>query len=167
MASTNDDITSFQVKKQFHPYYPTYENIKKNADAAMHQLNILKHLSVNVTRLKPREERLISQFKYFLESSFDNIYGSYYDGVWMLGPDYFCEQPICVISNHLLAALKRITVQSVKDLELIVYWIREHRKTFTQYTDNAKRGIELGMVQPIEVCKYEDKKFSLQSLFLI
>ncbi|XP_065652112.1 uncharacterized protein LOC100210725 isoform X2 [Hydra vulgaris] len=160
MASTNDDITCFEVKKQFHPYIPTYDNIKKNADAARHQLSILHHLPINKTLLKPREERLLSQFQYFLESSFDNIYGSYYDGVWMLGPDYFCEQPICVISNHLYAALKRITVRSVKDLELIIYWIREHRKTFTQYTENAKQGIELGMVQPVEVCKSASRTLS-------
>lgn len=160
MASTNIDYDEKEVKQMYSPYIPSWKMIKRNADKAKQLLKDLDHLNADFKLLKPREERLIYQFRYFLEANFDNIYGSYYDGVWMLGPDYFCEQPICFTTNYLLAALKRIKIRTVKDLELILYWIREHQTTFETYQDNIKLGVKSGMVQAQEVCQSSAKTFS-------
>ena len=160
MSSTNIDFNDKQVKQLFQPYLPSPDNLKSNADNAKKWLNILNSISIDRPSLKPREERMISQFRYFLESNFDNIYQNYYDGVWMLGPDYFCEQAICFTKSYLMAALRRITVKTLKDLELIIFWVKEHRRTFKQYLTNVKEGIKRGMVQPYEVCRSSAKTFS-------
>jgi len=160
MASTNLDYDDKQVKQVYNPFIPTHENLKRNADQSNKYLNILSNMNITYKNLKPREARLISQFKYFLNANFDNIYNSYYDGVWMLGPDYFCEQPICFASNYLLAAFKRISIRTLKDVELVIFWIKEHRKTFEQYLANIKLGVKKGMVHSLEVCKSSSKTFS-------
>lgn len=160
MVPTNVDFTDKQIKQYYQPYIPSAENLKKNADNSKKILEKLQKLSVNFTLLKPREERVIYQFRYFLESNFDNIFGNYYDGVWMLGPDYFCEQPICFVGYQIYSALKRISVKTLKDLELIIFWISEHRKTFEKYLSNVKLGVKEGMVNPYEVCKASAKTFA-------
>ena len=60
-----------------------------------------------------------------------------------------------------MATLKIITVKTLKDLELIIYWIKQHRQTFEQYLKNVKSGVKAGMVFPDEVCKAAAKTFSL------
>ena len=69
----------------------------------------------------------------------------------MLGPDYFCEQPICLVHKYFMATLKIITVKTLKDLELIIFWVKQHRQTFEQYLKNVKAGVKAGMVFSDEV----------------
>lgn len=161
MAATNSEYGNKEIKQVFQPYLPGPKHLKSTADTISELLNKLDKLESKYDDLNPRELRLIFQFRYFLQSNFDNIYENYYDGVWMLGPDYFCEQPICLVHKYFMAVLKIISVKTLKDLELIIYWIKQHRNTFEQYLKNVKSGPKAGMIFPLEVCKAAAKTFAL------
>lgn len=161
MAATNSDFDDKQIKQVFQPYNPSPTLLKSRADQINNLMKRLNKLESKFDDLNPRELRMIFQFRYFLQSNLDNIYEGYYDGIWMLGPDYFCEQPICLLHRYLVAVLKIIKVRNLKDLELIIFWIKEHRKTFEQYLKNVKLGVKSGMVNPLEVCKAASKTFAL------
>lgn len=150
------------MKKFYRPYVPTPTTLKRDADEANRLLKSLGHLKINHTRLKPREERLVHQFRYFLKSNFDNIYEAYYDGIFMLGPDYFCEQAICMVGNFFEAALRRMRnyIKSVKDLKDLISLVRDHKQTFEVYLKNVQQGPPRGMVHSKEVCKAASKTFA-------
>lgn len=161
MAATNSEYGGKEIKQVFQPYLPNPKHLKSTADNIADLLKRLDKIESKFDDLNPRELRLIFQFRYFLQNNFDNIYENYYDGVWMLGPDYFCEQPICLVHKYFFATLKIITVKTLKDLELIIYWVKQHRDTYEQYLKNVKSGVKAGMVFPDEVCKAAAKTFSM------
>lgn len=161
MASTNTEFDDKEIKQVFQPYLPDPQKMKQRADTITNLMNKLNKLESKFDDLNPRELRMVFQFRYFLQSNLDNIYEGYYDGIYMLGPDYFCEQPICLVHRYLVAVLKIIKVRTLKDLELIIFWVKEHRNTFEQYLKNVKQGVKSGMVSPTEVCKAAAKTFAL------
>lgn len=136
--------------------------LKRSSDEANRLLASLEKLEINHTRLKPREERLVHQFRYFLRSNFDSIYENYYDGLFMMGPDYFCEHVICKIPNYFEAALTRMKshINSVKDLKDLISLVRDHKQTFDVYLENVRQGPPRGMVFSKEVCKASSKTFA-------
>ena len=159
MVGTNTDMNKEEIKQLFQPYNPNPSELKAAAVASKSLLKELHNLDLDRRALKPRENRLFHQFTYFLRQSFDNIYENYFDGIYMLGPDYFCEQTICFVNSHFTAALKRVEPKSLEDLELLINWIKQHNATFTEYLNNVKEGVQRGMVQPIEVCKAAARTF--------
>ncbi|XP_066927673.1 uncharacterized protein [Clytia hemisphaerica] len=164
LIASNLEYDGSHVKMQYAPYLPTPENLERIANKSAHLLNKLEHWNGARSELKPREERLIHQFKYFLKSNFDSIYEGYYDGMWMLGPDYFCEQPICYALEYFHQALQRMleidgSILTLTDMRNMISLVKEHRKTFEQYLKNMKNGVNSGMVWSEEVCKASSKTF--------
>jgi Bacterial protein of unknown function (DUF885). len=163
LISTNLEHDSNYVKKFYSPYNPDPKILKRNSDKAKELLERLNNWEGDHAKLKPREERLFHQFRYFLRSNFDSIYENYYDGVWLLGPDYFCEQPICFSLEYFDQALQRISekgsIKSLTDLKDIISLVRGHRQTYHQYLLNVQAGVESGMVWSQDVCKASTKTF--------
>ena len=148
----------------YAPYLPNSETLERNANRSQELLKKLARWKGDQTKLKPREEKLIHQFQYFLNSNFDSIYERYYDGIWLLGPDYFCEQPICYALEYFHQALIRMSeidgpITSLTDMKNIISLVRSHRFTFVQYLKNMKEGVKSGMVWSEEVCKASAKTF--------
>lgn len=164
LIASNIAYKGSDVKMHYAPYLPNSETLERNANKSQELLKKLANWKGDRSKLKPREERLIHQFQYFLNSNFDSIYERYFDGIWLLGPDYFCEQPICYALDYFHQALIRMSeidgpITSLTDMKNIISIVKSHRVTFEQYMQNMKDGVKSGMVWSEEVCKASAKTF--------
>ena len=115
-------------------------------------------MKLDVTTMLPRERKAVAQVKHYLQSNFGSPYDeNYYAGDWMMGPNYFCWQPICYIGSDLGAHFNTKSYgfqpQTVDDVEFVIESIRKHGKSVIQYVENMKYGIKAGMVRSVEDCK--------------
>ena len=151
-----DPEATFQsIIDNFTPYDPKPSSLKAKTDRALSLKNELTNLKLDVTKLKPREKKAFAQVEHFLESIFGNPFdGNYYAGVWMMGPNYFCWQPICNIGSNLKDHFSfDFSPKTEIDLKKIVNTIQNHKSILTQYKDNLIYGIQAGMVRSVDDCK--------------
>lgn len=143
-----------EMKEKFQPYNPDPKNLKHITDAARALLLELKEMSINARQLKPREKKSLAQVKHFLENNFGMPFdGDYYAGVFLMGPNLFCWQPICNIgSNDIKNGLGNLRPKSLSDVQLVQGKMKLVAKTFTRYIDNLRFGIKAGMVRSKEEC---------------
>ena len=141
------------VRKTFKPFDATPAKRKERTDAATELLKKLKKLKITDVKLKSREARALASLEYFLQHNFDFPLEHYYEGTWMLGPDYLCNHISCDVGTHLRTVLRRFKPKTVSDIETVIKWIMGFRETFDQLKENLKLGVTAGMVQPREVCR--------------
>ena len=74
------------------------------------------------------------QAKHFLRHVFDSPFDvNYYAGDWMMGPNYFCWQPICYVTYDVNSFAWQVKPRSYEDLQLVIDTIMKHKSTFDQY----------------------------------
>ena len=152
LIGTLPHVNGETVKKKFQPFDASPAKRKERTDGALELLEKLKKLKIKDANLKSREARALASLEYFLRHNFDFPLEHYYEGTWMLGPDYLCNHVSCDIGTHLKTIAKRFKPTSIDDISLVVKWIMGFRDTFEQLKANLKLGVEAGMVQPREVC---------------
>lgn len=74
------------------------------------------------------------QAKHFLQHAFDSPFDvNYYAGDWMMGPNYFCWQPICYVTYDINSFAWHVKPRSYQDLQLVIDTIMKHKDTFDRY----------------------------------
>lgn len=146
--------TNEEIRHHFKPYDPTPSEIKRRTDEAWRLLAEINETKVDVTKLKLRERKALSQVKFYLRHVFGQPYdGNYYAGDWMLGPNFFCWQPICSIGREMSDHLAAFAPQNISDMEVIHGILKAYNKSVNQYMENVKLGVRSGMVGSIEECR--------------
>ncbi|XP_074635217.1 uncharacterized protein LOC141893725 [Acropora palmata] len=142
------------VKERYVPYNPNPESLKRRTDAAFALLDKLQKLQVNFTYLRAREGKALSQAKHFLQHVFGSPYDvNYYAGDWMMGPNYFCWQPICYVSYGIHAFAWSVKPRTYADVQHVIDKIMAHKQTLERYRDNIALGVQAGMVRSSIDCK--------------
>lgn len=152
------DVTVANIRQEFSAYDPKPSSIKKRTDAARRLLAEINSMKLNEKTMLPRERKAIAQVKHYLQSNFGSPYDeNYYAGDWMMGPNYFCWQPICYIGSDLGAHFNTKSYgfqpSSVSDIEFVIQSIQKHGRSVSQYVENMKYGVKAGMVRSVEDCK--------------
>lgn len=146
--------TNQEIRHHFKPYDPTPSEIKRRTDEAWRLLSEINATKVDVTKLKLRERKALSQVKFYLRHVFGQPYdGNYYAGDWMLGPNFFCWQQICYIGREMSDHLAAFAPRNISDIEVIHGILKAYNKSITQYTENVELGVKTGMVGSIEECR--------------
>ena len=146
--------TNQEIRHHFKPYDPTPSEIKRRTDEAWRLLSEINATKVDVTKLKLRERKALSQVKFYLRHVFGQAYdGNYYAGDWMLGPNFFCWQPICYIGREMSDHLAAFAPRNISDIEVIHGILKAYNKSITQYMENVELGVKTGMVGSIEECR--------------
>lgn len=150
----NPGKTPEEIRRDFKPYDPTPSEIKRRTDGAWRLLTEINKTNIDSAKLKPRERKAISQIKFYLRHVFGHPYdGNYYSGDWMLGPNFFCWQPICVLGEEISGSLRHFAPKNLSDMEVIRNILESYNKSISQYTQNVKLGVKAGMVGSIEECR--------------
>eukprot|EP00112_Aurelia_sp_Birch-Aquarium-sp1_P011295 Seg2375.5 transcript_id=Seg2375.5/GoldUCD/mRNA.D3Y31 product="hypothetical protein" protein_id=Seg2375.5/GoldUCD/D3Y31 len=152
LIGTLPNVDQARIKRTFKPFDATPARRKERTDGAKTLLTELKALKISDSKLKTREARGLASLQYFLNHNFDFPLEHYYEGTWMLGPDYLCNHIGCDIGTHLKTMLRRFEPTSFEDVQLAEKWIMSFRDTFDQLKSNLVLGVAAGMVQPREVC---------------
>ena len=151
-----DDLTASAatIRKRFQAYDPSPLALKRKTDAALELFQEINNKTIDVAKLKLREKKALSQIKFFLKHTFGKPYDvNYYNGDWMLGPNFFCWMPICNIPRLLGLNLPYFKPHNLEDLEILRKMLSGYKKTFRQYIKNMKLGVKSGMVRSVEECK--------------
>ena len=147
-------ITPEFYLKNYKPYDPSPENIKRVTDEGLALVAELDKLPLNLDKLNGREQKAYAQVRHFCENNFGQPYDvNYYVGDWLMGPNYFCWQPICTLSNDIKASLEFLKPKRFADVEHIKTKLKLFKKTLEQYTANMRMGWKVGMLRSIEDCK--------------
>lgn len=151
---TNDpDATRDDIKEKYNAYNPTPEYIKGVTDAAWELFKEVNETKVEYEKLKPRERKALSQLKHYLKTVFGQPFDmNYYAGDWMMGPTFYCKQPICDVGKHLQEMLKKLKPKTPEDIELIESKLKTHKEGILRYMENVKMGKLHGMVYSEEAC---------------
>ncbi|XP_065654037.1 uncharacterized protein LOC100201250 [Hydra vulgaris] len=155
------DVTFASVLNNFTPYNPNPIQLKSLTDLAKSLKDELKNLKLDVTKMAHRERKAYAQVTHFLESIFGNPFdGNYYAGVWMMGPNYFCWQPICSIGSNLKEHFSfEFSPKTIAHVEKIIESIKNHKTILTQYNENLNYGIHAGMVRAVDDCNAGNNAF--------
>lgn len=148
-------VTSDDIRLNFEAFNPLPSSIKNVTDTSMLLLRELKSLRINTEALKAREAKAVAEMKHFLYHSFGNVYDfDYYSGQWMLGPNRFCHmQIIAQMPFHFRLFLKKLSPETVQDMEVIEEALKSFGNGIKQYHQNIKLGLRTGMIGSIEECK--------------
>ncbi len=151
------DVTLANIQQEFSAYDARPEAIKKRTDAARTLYSEVTAMKFDEKRMLPRERKALAQVKHYLQSNFGSPYDeNYYAGDWMMGPNYFCWQPICYIGNDLAAhfgnGTKQFQPKTVGDVEFVINSIKKHGQSATQYAKNMQYGVKAGMVRSVMDC---------------
>ena len=150
---SDEDLTK-NVQERYQPYDPHPLNLKAKTDKSLALLAEMEKMIINVDELTPRELKTMEQLKHFLQHTFGSPFDeNYYNGDWMMGPNFFCRQPFCSIHIQLYSYgyLKQPT--SYKDLEDTITMVMKHKTSIERYRANIELGVKTGMVRTIEDCK--------------
>ena len=152
------DVTISNIRQEFSAYDAKPSSIKKRTDAARTLLAEINNMKLDEMNMLPRERKAVAQVKHYLQSNFGSPYDeNYYAGDWMMGPNYFCWQPICYIGSDLRAHFNTRSYgfqpKSVDDVEFVIESIKKHGRSVIQYVENMKYGIKAGMLRSVEDCK--------------
>lgn len=152
---SDPDVPENKVKVEYVAYDPSPEVIKKRTDASLALLKEIKDKVINTDALKPRERKALAQVKHYLDHVFGQPYDvNYYAGDWMMGPNLFCWQPICVHGHGIYNGLGLYhKPYNTSDVELIETKLITHKDGILQYIENMKMGVRKGMVRSIEECQ--------------
>lgn len=152
---SDPDVPENKVKVEYVAYDPSPEVIKKRTDASLALLKEIKDKVINTDALKPRERKALAQVKHYLDHVFGQPYDvNYYAGDWMMGPNLFCWQPICVHGHGIYNGLGLYhKPYNTSDVELIEKKLITHKDGILQYIENMKMGVRKGMVRSIEECQ--------------
>lgn len=143
-----------QVKANFKALDLSALATKIKTDVALELLYELNNMSVNLDKLLLRERRAYFRVKHYIEHVFGQQYDAgFYTGVWMLGPDSFCNVPICFLDYSLLNALDYYKPEHLSDVEDIKSLLLTFSVAIDRYIDNLKMGVLRGMVRNTESCK--------------
>ena len=157
------EMDTEQIIDNFNPYDPTPSEIKKRTDVALGLMKELNSMTLDSTKLKPRERKALAQLRHYLQSNFGQPYDeNYYAGDWMLGPNYFCWQPICSVVSDIKSHYKidgGFKPDSVEDVEKVVESIKKSGKAFKTYQANMVAGVAAGMVRSRADCEAGRNKF--------
>ena len=147
------DATRDEIKTKYTAYNPTPEYIKQVTDAARALFKEVSEIKVDSDKLKPRERKALSQLKHYLKTVFGQPFDmNYYAGDWMMGPTFYCKQPICNIGKHLHDMLKILKPEGLQDVTLIENKLKTHKEGILRYMENVKMGKTYGMVYSQEAC---------------
>lgn len=151
---TNDpDATRDDIKNKYNAYNPTPEYIKNVTDAAWGLFKEVNETKVEYEKLKPRERKALSQLKHYLKTVFGQPFDmNYYAGDWMMGPTFYCKQPICDVGKHLQEMLKKLKPKTLEDIEMIEGKLKTYKEGILRYMENVKMGKLHGMVYSEEAC---------------
>lgn len=148
--------TPEQLKDGFSAYDPSPSTIKNRTDTALRLLEEIngKTKELNENKLKPRERKAIAQVKLYLKHVFGQPYDvNYYAGDWMMGPNHFCWQPVCYISNEIHNTFVYFRPYSLEEVETIKNHLENTKNGILRYIENMKMGIERGMIRSVEECE--------------
>ena len=147
-------VTSEEIRTQFKPYDPTPSEVKRRTDEAWRLLAEINNTDVDETKLNPRERKALAQVKFYLLHVFGQSYdANYYNADWMLGPNFFCWQPICHLGAEMSNHLHYFEPRNITDLEAISNILQAYNKSIHQYIENVKLGVKSGMVGSVEECQ--------------
>jgi len=143
-----------EIRMNFKPYDPTPSEIKRRTDEAWRLLAEINDTNINVGKLKPRERKALSQVKFYLRHVFGQPYdANYYTADWMLGPNFFCWQPICTIGREMSSHLRHFAPRNISDMDVMRNILEAYKKSINQYIENVKHGVRTGMVGSVEECR--------------
>lgn len=72
----------------------------------------------------------------------------------MLGPNRFCYTKIIArLPFHFRAFLKRISPETVEDMEVIIEALKNFGRGIKRYQENIELGVKAGMVGSVEECR--------------
>ena len=150
------DVTIANIRQEFSAYDAKPSSIKIRTDTARKLLAEINGMKLDEKAMLPRERKAVAQVKHYLQSNFGSPYDeNYYAGDWMMGPNYFCWQPICYIGSDLRSHFntKSFQPKTVSDVEFVIDSIKKHGNSVIQYVENMKYGVKAGMVRSVEDCK--------------
>ncbi|XP_020917030.1 uncharacterized protein LOC110254389 isoform X2 [Exaiptasia diaphana] len=147
------ELTEY-VKQSYQPYDPHPDKLKAKTDKSLALLKEITDLKMNKDLMTPRENKAIAQAIHFLQHCFDVPYDeNFYNGDWMLGPNYFCWQPICQIHHSLNAYGTSAAPHTFDDVKRVIETIRNHSNIFSRYRQNMELGVKAGMVRSATDCQ--------------
>ena len=169
MIASKPDVTSSEVRQVYRPYDFRPEAIKNRTDtsnALYNELQTIVYANVNERELKLRESKAMHVAKSILKVAFgwSPYEGNYYSGDWLLGPNFFCWQPICYLLTNLASCLPHFKPASVSDMQKLLHLLRQHNSTIQQYKENLRSAVKVGMVRPVEACKVGVREFKKRFL---
>eukprot|EP00794_Sanderia_malayensis_P009552 gene9552-10539_t len=152
------DVTDATVRQEFSAYDARPIAIKRRTDTARALYNEITGMKLNEQNMIMRERKALAQVKHYLQNNFDSPYDeNYYAGDWMMGPNYFCWQPICYIGNDLRAhfgtSAKAHNPSTLEDVEFVIASIKKHGQSAIQYMKNMQYGVKAGMVRSVMDCQ--------------
>ncbi|KAK3727918.1 hypothetical protein QZH41_016368 [Actinostola sp. cb2023] len=143
-----------KIKMKFQAYDSSPASIKKRTDSSLALLAQLNNMDIHASKLKTRERKLHSQIKFYLQHTFGQPYdGNYYTAGWMMGPNFFCWQPMCSLGDELASHLPLFAPKTVQDIHQLETIFQGYNQTIHQYIENLQLGIKVGMVRSVEECK--------------
>ena len=144
-------VPKIEFRQKFRLYDPSPDHIKLETDESAKLWSELKLMSVDFNKLKPREQKAIKQTEHFLQHVFaTSFHGNYYAGDFLLGPDYFCWEPICDARYNMFYGFQRFKPSSEKE---VIQLFEMVKNMFDQYQMNMQYGVKVGMVHSVEVCR--------------
>lgn len=148
-------VTPEDIRRTFRPYDPSPNACKNRTDTAEELLLELNKLKYNVTLLKLRERKALHVARAILKNNFGfaPLGQDYYNGEWMLGPDMFCSQPVCLVFSKLNEAIPYFKPRNITELEELRLLFHEYNRTLHQYVEDWKLGVRAGYVRNKEGCK--------------
>ena len=65
---------------------------------------------------------------------------NYYAGDWVMGPTFYCKQPICNVGKHLHDLLIFLKPENTQDMKVIEDKLKTHKDGILQYMKKLKNG---------------------------
>ncbi|XP_068693508.1 uncharacterized protein [Montipora foliosa] len=147
-------VSSEELRRHFKPFDPTPSEIKRRTDESWRLLAEINDTDIDEAKLFPRERKALSQVKFYLLHVFGQPYdANYYNADWMLGPNFFCLQPICHLGAEMFYHLEFFAPRNTSDLDLIRNILEAYNKSINQYIENVELGVKSGMVGSVEECR--------------
>ena len=148
------DATRDEIEKKYTAYNPTPEYIKQVTDAAWDLFKKVNETKVDYDKLKPRERKALSQLKHYLKTVFGQPFDmNYYAGDWMMGPTFYCKQPICNVGKHLHDMLKKLKPKTLQCVNTLKTKLLTYKQGILRYMENVKMGKLHGMVYSQDACE--------------
>lgn len=169
LIATKPGVTSSEVRQIYHPYDFQPEAIKNATDARAvlyNELQTTVFADVNERKLRLRERKAMYVAKNILRVAFgwSPYEEDFYSGDWMLGPNFFCWQPVCYLLTNLEMSLPHFKPASVSDIQVLHGLLREHNNSICHYKENLRRAVKVGMVRSMEACKVGVREFKKKFL---
>lgn len=169
LIASQPNVTSSEVRQVYRPYDFQPEAIKNSTDASdvlYNELQTIVFANVNERELSLRERKAMHVAKSILKVAFgwSPYEGNYYSGDWMLGPNFFCWQPVCYLLTNLGSSLPHFKPASVSDIQGLLDLLRQHNSSIQQYKENLRNAVKVGMVRSVEACKVGVREFKKRFL---